>query len=225
VGAPFSRIAVWSLLILLMAVVLVFAGIRATTDFPLIMLGRPAEPGSFEERYVAQPWLAYLHIVPGVLYLLGAPFQLSRRFRNRHLRLHRRMGRAVLTMGAASGVFALAFGVPFSYGGFWQAAAAGVFATYFLIALGLAYRAIRSHRIAVHRRWMIRAFAVGLGVGTIRIWIGLFVGFGGLTLQDAFAPAFWLGLSLHALAAEFWLRRPAVNANRQSPGRARQTHR
>lgn len=54
---------------------------------------------------------------------------------------------------------------------------------------------------------MIRAFAVGLGVGTIRWWIGLFVGLGGASLQDAFAPAFWLGLSLHALAADLWLRR------------------
>lgn len=208
-GVSFGRVPVWTVLVFLTAVTLVFAGIRLTTDLPLIVRGRPAAPGSFEARYVGHPWLAYLHIVPGTLYLVGAPFQLSRGFRRRHLRLHRRMGRAVLALGAVSGVFALAFGIPFSYGGFWQSAATGVFGTYFLVALGLAYRAVRDRRIAAHRRWMIRAFAVGLGVGTIRLWIGLFVGLGGTTLQDAFAPAFWLGLGLHALAAELWLRRPS----------------
>ncbi|MFE7629413.1 DUF2306 domain-containing protein [Kocuria sp. NPDC057446] len=210
-----GRFAIWSAVVLLTAVVLVFAVIRVSTDLPLIVLGLPAATGSFEERYVGRPWPAYLHIVPGVLYLVGAPFQLSRGFRRRHLRLHRRMGRAVLSLGMVSGVFALAFGIPFSYGGFWQSAATAVFGAYFLVALVLAYRAVRSRRIAAHRRWMIRAFAVGLGVGTIRLWIGVFVGAGGMTLQDAFAPAFWLGLGLHALAAELWLRRrPAAPAVR-----------
>jgi hypothetical protein len=37
-----------------------------------------------------------------------------------------------------------------------------------------------------HRRWMIRAFAVGVAVGTIRIWQAVFVGFGLLSFEDAF---------------------------------------
>lgn len=117
------------------------------------------------------------------------------------------MGRAVLALGMVSGVFALAFGIPFSYGGLWRSAATAVFGTDFPEALALAHRAARGRRIPAHRRWMLRAFAVGLGVGTIRWWIGLFAGLGGVPLQDAFAPAIWLGPSLHALAAELWLRR------------------
>jgi len=109
------------------------------------MRGR-GEGGSFGERYVANPWLAYPHIVPGVLYLIGAPLQLSRRFRSRHFAFHRRFGRV-----------------------------------------------------------LIRAFAVGLGVGTIRIWVGLFALLDLAPLQESFAPAFWLGLSMHVLAAEAWL--------------------
>ena len=54
---------------------------------------------------------------------------------------------------------------------------------------------------------MIRAFAVGIAVGTIRIWVGLFLGLGLLDFEDAFAPAFWISFSLHAAAAELWLRR------------------
>ena len=57
-----------------------------------------------------------------------------------------------------------------------------------------------------HRRWMIRAFAVGIAVGTIRIWLGVFQGFGLLDFEDSFAPAFWISFSLHVAAAELWLR-------------------
>jgi predicted membrane metal-binding protein len=71
----------------------------------------------------------------------------------------------------------------------------------------LAVRAIRRDDMFHHRRWMIRAFAVGLAVGTIRIWLGMFVGLGLLEFEDSFAPAFWISFSLHALGAELWLRR------------------
>ncbi|MEV1131667.1 DUF2306 domain-containing protein [Agromyces sp. NPDC049794] len=200
------NVLVWGAIFLLIAVVLVFAGIRFGTDGPLIVTGTPAEGDTFEFRYVAYPWLAYLHLVPGVLYLVGAPLQLWRRFRERHFRFHRRLGRVLLTLGLVSGVFALAFGVPFSYGGAWQSLAAAVFGSWFLVSLLLAYRAIRSGNVRMHRRWMIRAFAVGLGVGTIRIWVGLLAGTQLLPLEESFAPAFWLGLSMHVIAAELWLR-------------------
>jgi hypothetical protein len=64
-----------------------------------------------------------------------------------------------------------------------------LFGVWFLICLVLAFRAIRGGDIAQHRRWMIRAFAIGVGVGTIRIWIALFVITGLLNLPAAFGPA------------------------------------
>ncbi|MGH3704873.1 MAG: DUF2306 domain-containing protein [Agromyces sp.] len=198
-------ISMWSVVFLLIAIVLVFAGIRFGTDGPLIVTGTSAEGDSFELRYVENPWLAYLHIVPGVIYLVGAPLQLWRRFRERHFTFHRRFGRVLLSFGLVSGVFALAFGVPFSYGGAWQSLAAAVFGSWFLVTLALAFRAIRGGDVRMHRRWMIRAFAVGLGVGMIRVWVGVFAGFQILSLEESFAPGFWLGLSMHVIAGELWL--------------------
>lgn len=195
----------WTLIVLLIAIVLVFATMRALTDVPLLASGGVPDDDSFEARYIAQPWLAYLHIVPGVLYLLGAPLQLSRRFRERHFTFHRRFGRVVLAFGLVSGVFALGFGVPFSFGGPWQSLATAVFGSWFLVSLLFAFRAIRGGNRRMHRRWMIRAFAVGLGVGTIRIWLGLVTGTGLLPAEAGFAPAFWLGFSMHVAAAELWL--------------------
>jgi uncharacterized membrane protein len=200
--------AMWATLVLLGLITVVSAGIRVAEDWPAIAAGTRADEDSYEYRYVTHPVLAYLHILPGIAYLLGAPLQLSRRFRERHFTVHRRLGRVLVPAGILAGIFAIAFGAFYSFGGWRQAVAAVVFGTYFVTALVLAFRAIRRGDVTRHRRWMIRAFAVGLAVGTIRIWIGLFTVFG-MSLQMSFAAAFWVSLPLHALAAEIYLsRRP-----------------
>jgi hypothetical protein len=64
---------------------------------------------------------------------------------------------------------------------------------------------------------MIRAFAVGVAVGTIRIWIGLFEAFGLLDLREAFGVAFWISFAMHAAAAELYLRwRPSAAGARRA---------
>jgi uncharacterized membrane protein YozB (DUF420 family) len=212
-GAPL----VWTIILVLIATVIVFAVIRVLTDLPLVFSGEAAEDGSFEQRYVRWAVPAYLHIVPGIIYIVGACFQLSRRFRTRHLAIHRRMGRVVLGAGLISGIFALVFGAPNAYGGFWESVATILFSSYFLLALGLALRAILRRDVTAHRRWMIRAFAIGLAVGTIRLWVGLFMLLGIFDLEGSFAPAFWIAFTMHAIAAELWLRwRPGANGRVKS---------
>jgi hypothetical protein len=65
----------------LIAIVLTFYAMRIATDARFLLIGTDPEPEDFESRYVAHPWLAYLHMTSGVLYLLGAPLQLSQRRR------------------------------------------------------------------------------------------------------------------------------------------------
>lgn len=201
-----GRSLAWGVVGLLLAIVLVFAGMRLAIDLPNIVAGAVPEPSAFEHRYARYPWLAYAHVAPGVLYLLLAPIQLWRGFRVRHYRWHRRIGRVALAAGLVAGTFGIIFGFFLSFGGALQAAAAVVFGAWFLTALVVAYRSIRRGDRRRHRRWMIRAFAIGLAVATIRIWIGLFEAFGVLSFRDAFGVAFWLSFTLHALAAELWLR-------------------
>ena len=81
-----------------------------------------------------------------------------------------------------------------------------VFGLWFLACLVLAVRAIRRDDIVHHRRWMIRAFAIGIGIATIRIWLALFQVTGLLDFASSLGPAFWISFSLHALVAELWLR-------------------
>lgn len=195
----------WVGTVVLIGIVLVFAGIRIAEDWPVIAAGTLPPSDDYQHPYVAHPVLAYLHILPGVSYLLGAPLQLSRRFRERHFTVHRRLGRLVLMAGLVSGVYALLFGWLYSYGGLAQALATALFGGAFVTSLGVAFVAIRRGDVTRHRRWMIRAFALGLAVGSIRIWIWLFQVFGLLSYQASFAVAFWIAFTLHAIAAELYL--------------------
>ena len=140
------------------------------------------------------------------MYLLGAVLQLSFRFRRRHYPVHRRLGRAVLAVGLLSGATAVGLGVVLPFGGPAETWATILFGSWFLVCLVLAFRAIRGGDLVQHRRWMIRAFAVGVGVGTIRIWIFLLQSSPTSTSQGSFGPAFWISFSLHVLVAELWLR-------------------
>jgi uncharacterized membrane protein len=178
---------------------------RFLIDMPNLAAGTLPED-EFDHRYVQQAWLAYLHIVPGALYLFLAPAQLAYRIRSRHYTFHRRLGRVIATAGMISGVFALIFGGLFSFGGLPEASAAVVFGLWFLTCLVLAVRAIRRDDIVHHRRWMIRAFAIGIGIGTTRVWLGLFEVTGIGSFESSFGPAFWISFSLHAAAGELWLR-------------------
>lgn len=98
-----AAVGVVAVVAVLAAVVVVFTGIRFAVDVPHLLAGTSPEPQTFEARYVAHPATAYLHLVPGTVLLLGAPLQLSTRFRRGHLQTHRRLGRVLLVLGVASG--------------------------------------------------------------------------------------------------------------------------
>ncbi|QIM20401.1 DUF2306 domain-containing protein [Phycicoccus sp. HDW14] len=199
----------------LTTIVLVFVARRIATDWPHILDGSVPDD-DLAEKYVAHPWLAYGHMVPGVVYLLGAPLQLSLRFRTRHYTLHRGLGRVLLGCALVTGVLAVVLGFVVAWGGSAESSATAVFCSWFLVALVRAFVAIRAGRVAEHRRWMVRAYAVGLGIATIRLWVGLFtgiqlglLGMGDETMpaRSTFGIAFWLGLGTHVAVGEWWLRR------------------
>lgn len=138
-----------------------------------------------------------------------------------HYTVHRRLGRVLLGCGLLSAVFALFIGLFLPWGGLLEGSATLVFGLWFLASLVLAFRAIRRGDVPQHRRWMIRAFAVGVGIGTIRIWTGIFTAVllatGGdpdqtLPEQFTFGVAFWLAFAMHVAIGEWWLRRtPALD--------------
>lgn len=195
----------WAGAWLLILTVVVFVAIRLANDLPNLAEGTLPAEGDFDRRYADNPVLAYMHIIPGAVYLLGAPFQISRRWRSANYQRHRRMGRVILTAGLLTGAMAIVVGVVMPFGGLAETSASVVFGVYFVAALVLAYRAIRSGRVNAHRRWMIRAFALGVGVGLIRVVIGFGEAFG-VGMADSFGAAFWIAFGIMAMVAEIWLR-------------------
>ncbi|MGH2631993.1 MAG: DUF2306 domain-containing protein [Tepidiformaceae bacterium] len=198
-------------------VIIGFVFARLVQDVPRILDGTVPSGDSFPVRYARHWGLAYAHILPAAVYLIGAPLQLSRRFRERHLSVHRRLGRVLVSAGIIAGVFALVFGLAFPYGGALEASATALFGALFVAELALAVRAVKRGDIESHRGWMIRAFAIGLAVGTIRVWLGLFALAGLISFTGDFSQgfgwAFWLSFPLHAFAAEIYLSRHRISGH------------
>jgi uncharacterized membrane protein len=168
-----------------------------------------AQLAALDDLFARYPILTLVHIVPGLLFMLLGPWQFSETIRARHLRWHRWNGRIFVCCGVVIGVSALvmSFAMP-AIGGMNQAAATTLFGAFFLFALGKAVWHIRRKKVALHREWMIRAFAVGLAVATIRPIIGIFFATSritGLSPHEFFGTAFWIGFTVQLMAAEAWI--------------------
>jgi uncharacterized membrane protein len=208
----------WALVIFLAAIGTAVALRRIVNLLPIVIDGyhpsaaRSAAAAQFaalDDLFAHYPILTLIHIVPGMLFMLLGPWQFSASIRARHLRWHRFSGRLFVICGAIVGVSALlmSFAMP-AIGGVNQAAATASFGAFFLFALGRAFWMIRRREIALHREWMIRAFATGLAVATIRPIIGMFFATSrltGMTPHEFFGTAFWIGFTLQVMVAEVWI--------------------
>jgi uncharacterized membrane protein len=206
----------WSLVLLLslIGVTLVvrrtmhlFAPSPAPSNFP--------EAAALDAGFAAHRLVTMVHIIPGLLFVLLAPLQFVRTLRTRHPRIHRWMGRVVLASGIVIGVTALVMSPQMAIGGASETAATTFFAIVFLFALVKAFLSIRKGNVALHREWMIRAFAIAFAVATIRPIVGVFFATRRLTHftpHDFFGAAFWLGFTIHLIVAEVWINhtRPVV---------------
>lgn len=167
----------------------------------------------FDAGFAKHPVIMYIHMLPGVLFMILGPLQFMPAIREKHIRFHRLNGRVYLVSACLVGLSALS--LPFivrPIGGVNEAAATTLFALVFLASLSKAFYHILRREIALHREWMIRAFSIGLAIGTIRPIIGLFFALSGQPPQVFFGTAFWIGFTLHLILAEVWINytRPQV---------------
>lgn len=176
----------------------------------------PAPPGAngFEERYFALPYLSITHSVTGLIFMVLGPIQFLPAVRNRSIRFHRWSGRIWMAAALVGLVTALIFVQRLPVFGDLSTNVAIVFAGgLFIIALVQGYRTIRRREIARHREWMIRCFAIGLGISTFRVLIPLLM----LppieaTFSEAWETVAWLGFAINIVAAETW-----INLTRKMP--------
>jgi uncharacterized membrane protein len=157
--------------------------------------------------FATHPILTLVHIVPGSLFFILGPFQFSSRIRVRYTRFHRWSGRVVALTALPVGLSGLLFAIVFPFGGLLASSAILVTGAAFFLALTRALIAIRRRDVARHREWMIRMFAIGLGISTVRIVGLLFLAvIPAISLELRMGLSFWTGFALTFGAAEFWVR-------------------
>lgn len=120
-------------------------------------------------RFLAAPIPALLHIGPAIVFSLVGAFQFSAAFRRRYPRWHRAAGRVLVPAGllvALSGLW-MAVTYPWPPGdGVGVFVERLVFGSAMLASMVLGVRALLRRRFKEHGRWMIRAYAIGMGAGT-----------------------------------------------------------
>lgn len=200
---------IWSIVCFLMLIGIAVVLRRAFA----VLNPSPAPPrfagaANLDAGFVRHSLLTMIHIIPGLLFLLLAPLQFVRRLREGRPRIHRWTGRVVLVSGLTIGVTALIMSPQMAIGGANEMAAIMFFGVIFLFSLVRAFLYIRKGNFALHREWMIRAFAIGFAAPAIRPIIGVFFATSSLTHltpHDFFGIAFWLGFTIQLIAAEVWI--------------------
>jgi len=154
--------------------------------------------------------LTLAHVLPAMLFMALGPLQFVRGLRAKYPQVHRWSGRIFLTASTVVGVTGLTMAFGKTIGGVDEKAAITLFGTFFLIALAKALWHALRREFAQHREWMIRGYAIGLAVATIRPIMGTF--FAAALLRghapepkEFFGTAFWIGFTLQTIAAEIWI--------------------
>lgn len=167
----------------------------------------------FLGKFYRFPATTLLHVLPAILFLLLAPLQFSRSIRSRHPRWHRWSGRVIVATAIPVGLSGLFFGLVMPFSGALEASAIALFGGLFFVAAIRGFLAIRRRDIVHHREWMIRLFAVALGVSTVRL-AGTVLAV--LTLEGPeawFGHSVWIGFGLTVAFAEWWIRRTRTNVS------------
>jgi uncharacterized membrane protein len=166
----------------------------------------PKEAG--DVPYVKHPALSALHLVPGIAFLLLGPFQFMPAIRRRWPAVHRWSGRTFILSGAVVAVTAMVINAIFPpVGGALKSAAVYLFGMAQIAALAIALRAILRRDIPRHRAWMIRAFAIGLGVSTMRFYFLPVYLISGIPSDFSLGLGMWIGFGVNVVVAEVILRR------------------
>ncbi len=117
-------------------------------------------------RYAVIPWLMLAHGIPGALALLLGMFQFSSRLRQRHLQLHRVMGRVYVGCVAISAPVAIAVAIALPHVTLTMASV--IQAVGWLVTTATGLYCVRTGRIQQHREWMMRSYPFAMVFVVVR---------------------------------------------------------
>lgn len=174
------------------------------------------EPHDFVRPiYNERPFPIALHAVAGIVFWLSVPLQFSTRVRQNRPRLHKISGRIALLAAlvlSLSSLWLIVFNPPVA--GWLHRATLGVTAVGTLFAFAMALWAVKNHKIAKHRAWVMRAVGIAYGASTTAfVAIPVYLAFGEF-------PAWMeevnrlIGLLVNLVFVEWWLRRKRAKPSR-----------
>lgn len=171
-----------------------------------------AGPEFIMQNPMAQPWLA-IHAGFAAVALLIGPVQFLSVVRTRWPSAHRWMGRAYIVSALAGGLagLPLAFATtagPVAGAGFASLAVAS------LICAVQAWRLASARRFDLHRRWVVRSYALIFAGVTLRIWLPLSM-VAQLDFMDSYRVISFLCWVPNLVVAELYLAR-SPRAGRRS---------
>jgi uncharacterized membrane protein len=146
-GRSRFKTVLWISLGLITLFVFITSEVLLLTDYPMYH--------AYRLQVIADRQLLIPHTLAGVIALLAGPLQFSSRFRQRHLKFHRVLGRLYVIcvfVGSFTGI-ALAAGRPGLPGTSMQAAT-------WMVCTTAAFLTARNRQIIQHRQWMARSYAV-----------------------------------------------------------------
>jgi uncharacterized membrane protein len=171
-------------------------------------------------RRASYPWAITGHILGGAAILMLGLAQFSSRLRRAAPQLHRWTGRALVAGGtwiALSGLWMNAARQA-QADSYLYNAAQNVMAVVLLAVLAAGIVTIRRGRVAAHRAWMMRAYAITLGSATQTIMIlPVFLLFGrpeGLMVDLAFISGWVINLTVAEVIIRHRAKMPRLNASR-----------
>ncbi len=202
-----------AILLCLVGLASALARVATTIEFlvdPSYVIDTSQEPPGavgFQVRYYEHPYLTLVHSAVGILFMLLGPVQFMPSVRNRFLRFHRWSGRVFMLASLVAAVSALLFVGRLPVFGSLSTSVGVVFAgSLFLVCLVQGYRTARRRQFLVHREWMIRTFAIGLGISMFRVLVPvLMMPPLRATFPEAWDTSVWLAFAINTLTAEVWI--------------------
>lgn len=169
---------------------------------PVGALVHPDMRAVFESHRVG----IYTHVFGSAIALALGPLQFSRNLRNRHPAVHRWLGRCYLGAGVLVGGSAGLYMAAHAYGGLVGRLGFAGLAVAWLGSGLLAFLAIRAGRVAEHRAWMVRNFALTFAAVMLRLYLPASIA-SGIPFEIAYPAIAWLCWVPNLAVAEWGLGR------------------
>lgn len=165
---------------------------------------------AFDIRYVQHYLMVWSHLILGFFIFVFGPLQFVPWIRKNYIGFHRWTGRVWIVFGAITAFTGAFIGVVWPFTGhqgfgLLQAVINSIIGPYTLFCLYSAYSCIRARKIGAHREWIIRSFALMLGVATQRVLMLVFIPMTGLGMEVMFSTCMVIGMIINILAAEMWI--------------------